>query len=138
MKINQSYLFGGIVLVLVISTLNSLLVIAGENLKNNGDKAIDENTYQAMFLTNNQIYFGHAKSGSSDYVKLEDVYYIQINNSDSDGNSTQNRLVRLGDSEPHGPKNEMIINKSHILFIENLNSNSQVVKAIQSIQLQKK
>ena len=71
-------------------------------------------------------------------MTLKDVYYIQINNNGSDGNSTQNRLVRLGDSEPHGPKNEMIINKSHILFIENLNSNSQVVNAIQSIQLQKK
>ena len=132
MKINQSYLFGGIVLVLVISTLNSLFIIAGESLKK-GDKAIDRSTYQAVFLSNNQIYFGHVKNSSSDYVKLEDVYYIQVNS-----DSNQNKLVRLGDSEPHGPKNELIINKSHILFIENLNFNSQVVQGIQSIQLQKK
>ena len=94
-------------LVLVISTLNSLFIVAAENFKS-GDKAIDGNAYQAVFLTNNQIYFGHVKNGSSDYVTLEDVYYIQVNNSDS----TQNRLVRLGDSEPHGPKNQMIIIKA--------------------------
>ena len=128
MKINQSYLFGGVVLVLFISALNSLFIINSKDPS--GNKLIDRNAYQAVFLSNNQIYFGHVKNSSSDYVELDDVYYIQVNDADT----TQNRLVRLGDAEPHGPKNEMVINKSHILFIENLNSSSKVVQAIQNIQ----
>ena len=134
MKINQSYLFGGVVLILAVSTMNSLLIFSNENSDKTPNKAVDSNSYQAVFLSNNQIYFGHVKSSSSDFLTLTDVYYIQINDADQ----TQNRLVRLGDSEPHGPRNEMIINKTHILFMENLSPNSKVVQAIQSIQSRNK
>lgn len=86
---------------------------------------IDSSTYQAVFLTNNQTYFGHLKNISADYLILLDVYYVKVN----EGGAGQ--LVKLGVGEPHGPKNEMIINQDQILFWENLNSDSPVVKAIQ-------
>src|SRR3989338_8531409 len=42
---------------------------------------IDSDTYQAVFLTNDQIYFGRLKNISSDYLILFDVYYVKINES---------------------------------------------------------
>ena len=39
---------------------------------------IDSSVYQAVFLTNDQIYFGNLKSASSDYLILSDVYYVNI------------------------------------------------------------
>ncbi len=86
---------------------------------------IDSSAYQAIFLTNNQIYFGHLKNASPDYLILSDVYYVKIN----EGGAGQ--LVKLGAGEPHGPKDVMIINQSQVLFWENLTPNSPVVKAIQ-------
>jgi len=86
---------------------------------------IDPTTYQAVFLTNDQIYFGRLKNASTDYLILADVYYVKVN----EGGAGQ--LVKLGVGEPHGPKNEMIINQNQILFWENLTSDSPVVKAIQ-------
>ena len=89
---------------------------------------IDPNTYQALFLTNDQIYFGHLKDINDNYLILSDVYYVKINEK---GDSV---LVKLGTIEPHGPKGSMIVNKDQALFWENLRPDSQVIKTIESIQ----
>lgn len=145
MKIHQSYLFGGIILVLVIISLNSLFIIQNRSpksdSKNSERQIIDKDTYQAVFLNNNQIYFGHLHDTSSDYLVLSDVYYIQLTQESSKkGQPVQEkgRLIRLGDSEPHRPQNEMILNKEHILFWENLRTNSPIVNTIQSMNVQRK
>lgn len=93
---------------------------------------IDPDAYQAVFLTNDQIYFGHLNSISSDYLILFDVYYVKVNE------SGVGQLVKLGIGEPHSPKDEMIISQDQVLFWENLNSDSPVVNTIKNMQLQKK
>ena len=86
---------------------------------------VDRNAYQAIFLTNDQIYFGRLKNINSDYLILHDVYYAKVN---EDGIG---QLVKLGEGEPHGPRGEMIINQNQVLFWENLRPDSPVVKTIQ-------
>ncbi len=97
---------------------------------------VDPNVYQAVFLTNNQIYFGHLSNTDSPNPILGYVYYIQV--AENASRTQGNRLVRLGETEPHGPQNEMILNKDHILFWENLRPDSPVIKAIQSLNAQRK
>ncbi len=92
--------------------------------------------YEAVFLTNNQVYFGKISDKNSQYVVLSDIYYIQVTQplqSQSVDKAPQAslNLVKLG-NELHGPGDEMRINRDHILFIENLKTDSQVVKAIES------
>lgn len=87
---------------------------------------IDRDAYQAIFLTNDQIYFGRLKNISSDYLILKDVYYVKV------GESGSGQIVKLGASEPHGPKDEMVINQDQVIFWENLRPDSSVVKVIQS------
>lgn len=89
---------------------------------------ISEDSYQAIFLSNDQIYFGHLKNINSDYLLLEDVYYVKIDG-DSGG-----KLIKLGQSEPHRPTNEMMINKDQVLFWENLSPDSPVVQTIRSVR----
>jgi len=89
---------------------------------------IDLDAYQAVFLTNDQIYFGHLRNIESEYMILYDVYYVKINESGG-------QLVKLGAIEPHGPQDKMIISKNQILFWENLKFDSPVVETIQSMQL---
>ena len=91
---------------------------------------IDSSTYQAVFLTNDQIYFGNLKNTSSDYLILSDVYYVKIDQSGS------GQLVKLGLGEPHGPKDEMIINQDQVIFWENLKPDSTVVQKIRTMKLQ--
>ena len=89
---------------------------------------IDSDTYQAVFLTNDQIYFGYLKSISSDYLILSDVYYVKIDQSGA------GQVVKLGASEPHGPNDKMIINRDQVLFWENLKDNSPVTNTIKSMK----
>ena len=90
--------------------------------------------YQAVFLTNGQVYFGQISNTESNYVTLKDIYYLQVGpqqGSGADVSQSQQSisLVKLG-NELHGPEDEMHISRSQILFYEDLKKDGSVVKAI--------
>jgi len=89
--------------------------------------------YQAVFLTNNQVYFGKMSQANGNYPVLKDIYYLRVSQVLQPRNPNtpeqQIQLVKLG-NELHGPEDEMRINRSQILFIEDLKADSQVVTAI--------
>lgn len=91
-------------------------------------------TYQAVFLSNNQVYFGKLSNRSGQYTVLNDIYYLRIAQPLQPKPGAQQptpdiSLVKLG-GELHGPTDKMEINRDHILFIEDLKVDSQVVSAI--------
>ncbi|RJQ29928.1 hypothetical protein C4571_00145 [Candidatus Parcubacteria bacterium] len=89
-----------------------------------------ENGYQAVFLTNGQVYFGRLHDEQSNRPTLRDIYYFQA----PSGETVQNfSLVKLG-SELHGPVDEMRMNRDHILFVEDLRSDSRVAEAIREFK----
>ena len=87
--------------------------------------------YQAVFLSNNQVYFGRLREASRGYVKLENIFYLRVNQGLQQGSQTGTdiSLVKLG-SEIHGPEDMMFIPKQQIVFWENLQDGSEVVKSI--------
>lgn len=87
--------------------------------------------WQAVFLTNNQVYFGKLRNLNAQYVALSDVYYLRTA-SDLNGGGNLN-LIKLG-GELHGPEDEMYIPKTQILFWENMKSSSRVVQSINNAQ----
>lgn len=88
------------------------------------------NKYQAVFLTNNQVYFGKLSKSGSKYPVLRDIYYLRVTQALQPSNPAQQiNLVKLG-GELHGPEDEMRINREQILFVEDLKADSQVVTAI--------
>jgi len=114
-----------------------------------GGNGIETNRYQAVFLTNGQVYFGKLSRMNNEYYKLTDIYYMQSTNSTSDTESTSPQqttqtggnvqIIKLGD-EIHGPEDKMIIGRDQVLFYENLKTKdgSKVVSAIADYQAQKK
>jgi hypothetical protein len=99
------------------------------------DASVKSNEYQAVFLTNGQVYFGKFSHTDSDYVKLTDIFYLQVQQSvqpSSSSSSSQNpqvSLAKLG-GELHGPEDVMYIAKSQVLFWENLKTSGKVSQAI--------
>lgn len=94
--------------------------------------------YQAVFLDNNQVYFGKLSKENSSYPVLKNVFYLQVTRmlqpQDPSAQPIPDiNLVKLG-GELHGPEDEMIINKDHIIFIEDLKSGSQVLEAIMNFK----
>lgn len=113
-------------------------------------------TWQAVFISSGQVYFGHVQDRNTQFVTLTDVYYLQIKENSSattqlntnaentnmeninagNVNSQNISLVQLGD-ELHGPQDKMIINRDHILFIEDLKADSSIIKTIDEMAKQK-
>ncbi len=98
---------------------------------------IDGSKYQAVFMTNGQVYFGKLKALNGQYMQLSDIYYLQTS-STTDSESLQNaaassaadvQLIKLG-NEVHGPEDQMVIAKDQILFFENLKVDGKVAKSI--------
>lgn len=136
---SKSGLFGNRKLIgAVLATLLLLLGIGAALWFTGGGAlgAVKRNQYQAVFLTNGQVYFGKIKGISGDVVTLGDIYYLQqqsnVQNQDSETKTPQNQLslAKLG-NELHGPDDTMYIERSQVLFWENIKDESEVVKTIQ-------
>jgi hypothetical protein len=134
-------------IIVFIFVLIFVVIFFHRNITNLFNKnSVDSSTYQAVFLANGQVYFGKISQTENDYVVLNNIYYLQANNplqttSSPDSKNaaaatptqSQMSLVKLG-NELHGPTDEMFINRTQILFFENLKPDSRVVSAITAYQ----
>lgn len=94
--------------------------------------------YQAVFLSNGQVYFGKVTNENGGTVKVSDVYYLRVQRQvqpqpegEEAAQQPQVQLIKLG-NELHGPQDEMRINRDHILFVEDMKDDGRVVKAIKA------
>lgn len=130
--------------VLVLVALLGLFVFTSTDSGKTIDETrnINTNEYQALFLTNGQVYFGKLADLNDKYVTITDVYYLQVQQSQNlqqgsaaDNSGAQVSLAKLG-NELHGPEDKMYVSSQQVLFWENLKNNSKVVQAIQKYQSQ--
>lgn len=106
---------------------------------------IKKNDYQAVFLTNGQVYFGKLENVQGSYATLTKVYYLQVDSTAQANGQAKTQadvttqqagdnnvqLIKLG-NELHGPQDELKISTEQILFWENLKGNSKVSEAIKN------
>lgn len=90
--------------------------------------------YSAVFLSNNQVYFGKIISYNKNFIELVDIYYLQMKEplQNSGGNAASSAdltLIKLG-QELHGPTDKMVIPVNSVYFTEDLKHDSKVVRAI--------
>jgi len=129
---------------LILTVFNGLFSGSAKNFGRLSDWA-DFSKYQAVFLSNGQVYFGKVTDANIQTLVLENIYYLRsaVNLQTSDEkNSTTTpvmdnfSLVKLG-NELHGPEDKMSINLSQVLFVEDLKYDSNVVEAIRAYELKK-
>jgi hypothetical protein len=88
---------------------------------------VNPDKLQAVFLNGGQVYFGDITHITDKYLRLVNIFYLQVNQQiqpeqeNAAGNVNQNdvSLVKLG-CELHRPTDEMLINRKQVLFWENL------------------
>ncbi len=88
-------------------------------------KFVEKDRFQAVFLTNNQVYFGNISKITSQNIVLSNVYYLQSNDTTAVEQDTKLNLVKLG-TEVHSPEDTMYISRSQVLFWENLKKDSKI------------
>jgi len=131
--------FYGLTVALLFSV--TLLVLAvvcyisfGAKTINSENKYVDGSKMQAIFLNGGQVYFGNITNLNNRYVRVNNIYYLRVNQQVQPNQSTTTNndvtLVKLG-CELHGPEDEMLINREQVIFWENLKSDGQVAKAVQ-------
>jgi hypothetical protein len=129
--------------IIALISIAALILLSGaamlvHSLIANG--SVKSKQYQAVFLTNGQVYFGKLSDIDQPYVKLTSVYYplaqsaqsgSSASGSGSAGSLGSSQLVKLG-GEVHAPEDQMNIAKAQILFWENIKDNGQVVQLIKA------
>lgn len=138
---NRKRMWITIAILAIVAVVVAVVIVVWFSRPAGGDSAIQRDKYQAVFLTNGQVYFGKLAGASGDSMQLTNVYYLQVQQ-DVQGESgdqsqteenkddqSQVSLAKLG-SELHGPEDAMQINREQVLFWENLTDDSKVVSAI--------
>lgn len=128
-----------LVLAIIVAAIAVTLSMAFNVYKSFNTKSlVKDDKYQAVFLDNGQVYFGRLASVNNDYVRLTDIYYLQVEQAvqpdqQKPGETAEAQqkisLAKLG-NELHGPEDEMFILRAKVVFWENLKDDGQVTKAI--------
>lgn len=119
--------------VIYLATSGKSGVLTG-NKSTTGDQKSQSDKYQAVFLTNGQVYFGKMKDEGGNYIKLTDIFYLQAKDQAVQPKDTSNKepdltLIKLG-KELHAPADEMNISRQQVLFWEEIKDDGKVMQAI--------
>jgi len=136
-KKRSNWLIKTVITLVIVIVLAAGGWMAWSTYVKNNTTGIDSTKYQAVFLTNGQIYFGKLYTYNNESMRLTTGYYPQAKASDTgdsdatktDSTSNGIQLIRMGD-EVYGPENEIFISKKQILHYENLKSDSKVSQLI--------
>lgn len=104
-------------------------------IQGGGGMVIDAGKYQAVSISDGQIYFGKLSAVNDEYVKLSGAYYLQAQPTESEDADSKQQPATQGDvklikleNKIYGPENEIVIAKSQIISYENLQPEGQVAK----------
>lgn len=113
---------GAIVVLLVAFSIYGIL-------NDSRQQRIDSSLYQAVYLTNGQMYFGKLQNTSGDYLTLKSAYMPQSTNAELQADTSA--LIRVR-NQLWGPEDSMAIRSSQVAFWQNLRDDSKVTQAIKA------
>ena len=91
--------------------------------------AINSRDFQAVVLTNGQIYFGKLSVPGGNFYYLRHAFYLTTAAARTGG--TQQRVLAPIVKDVHAPEDLMVINRSHIVYVENLSPSGAVSRRMQ-------
>lgn len=91
--------------------------------------------WYGVFLTNGRTYFGHIVKQNSQIIVLQDVYYLQVQQVPTEeGVESQPQITVISvESDLHTPVNEMQINRQHVLYVQKLAQDSNIISTIEQL-----
>jgi hypothetical protein len=113
--------------------LVALAVIAAGWMVSHPSAVSFEQTYQAVLLSNGQVYFGRLEGYGTENPVLREVYYVQSGLNDQ--KQPTNILLKRG-KEWHGP-DRMYLNPRQIIMVEPVGPTSRVYELIRDLKLQR-
>lgn len=139
-KVN-SWPTSGWVRAIWIFLLFSVTIVAGGLLSlmyfsnNSESQYVDGSKFQAVYLNDQEVFFGKIKTINSRFVDLQDVFStnnpsaLKAAATSKSASTTASSIVKP-DCNAYGSYDEMIISRSDVRYWQNLRPDSQVVQAI--------
>lgn len=96
--------------------------------------------WKAVFLDSNQVFFGKfVNIPFVSTITLRKAHFIKPDEVDSASSTPtrQNMIISKIGEMPHGPAEDMVISKDHILYYENLKPGSSMVKGLEQSETRK-
>ncbi|MBI3634021.1 MAG: hypothetical protein HY228_00160 [Candidatus Yonathbacteria bacterium] len=101
-----------------------------------------DSSWYAVYLINNQVYFGHISSVREDKIILKDVHFAEAYQDPMQVSTSKNfalqqapkqsmRMVRRGDDKVLSSDHTFFVNRIAVLYWEKLSSESEVVKLLE-------
>lgn len=124
-------LIGGLIGAVILLGIGLLLgiAIAGAGSTDALRSQVNPARYQAVFLTNNEVYFGRLRVPAGRFAYMTRVYRLTSQVTRNRSQPLRRTLVRLV-TDVQSPEDELIINKAQILYVENLNPNGTGAKLL--------
>ena len=102
-------------------------------------------SWYAVYLSNNQAYFGHISKINDSEMVLDDVFSLQAFDEPAEQSTSEHfsltpaakqtfKLVKRGTDTTVTSDHSLTINRSNILYWEKLTSEAQVVKLIEEVK----
>ena len=122
---------GSIIAALVVGLILGALALKAFDSLSGGDPfagKIDDKRFQAVILSNDKVYFGRISDASDTFFELDDAFFLRETQDSEDAEPV--RALLPVNRELHAPENRMLIRKDEVVLVENLASDSPVLKEI--------
>ena len=99
----------------------------------NPTQRIDRNSYQVVYMTNGQLYFGKLQNVSGEFLQLKSPYIekiLQVDTAnDTSKDAPKTTLIKATD-QLYGPEDSIALKSSQVLYWQNLREDSKVTSVI--------
>jgi hypothetical protein len=119
--------------VIVASIIIALSILLASWIGTRSHVVQFDKPYQAVLLSNGQVYYGRLEGYGTEHPVLREVYYIQ-SSVNPQTHEQSNILTRRG-KEWHGP-DRMYLNPSQILLVEPVGTDSKLADLIKDLKAQ--
>jgi hypothetical protein len=110
-----------------VFTILVLMILVQGCGRQSSQKPVFKTEYQAVFLSNGQVYFGKIENADSPYPLLKDVYYL-VRQTAKDSKEVKATLVKRV-TDWHSP-DYTYINSNQIALMEPVSPSSKVAQLI--------
>jgi len=94
-------------------------------------QVIDKTSYQVVYMSNGQAYFGKLQNVSGQFLTLASPFSAQNPQQDSSDTNAAVPLVPVTE-QVYGPENSIALRSENVLFWQNLRDDSKVTQAIKN------
>ena len=106
-------------------------------------ETFNKDAWYGIFINNNEAFIGHVSSSDSQYIRMEDIWYLTLSATDEAGRQIPNpapdqiktNINKLG-SGLYGPKDQVQIVRANVRYYTELKGDSPVVKLITQCEAQ--